>query len=373
LLVSALVLSFLFFTLEPGGKYSSLATVLSVFVLLATVLAGFSYFVRLPSFMFYALVITLLGISLRISSVFSPPGVSDVLAASVEGARLILADVNPYTSLHHVGPSNIFAYPPLDPIFYIPFTAIDPRWAEVLSGSFMLVILLVVSLRIKRSESLLYLALYSFSPLLTAFVAASTNDTSASLFPFLGTGLLMFSNPAKVKHFDLAGVLFGLGVAFKQFGVFPLIFTLAYLFRSHARWLRFLIISCATVLVISLPFLILSPLNFLYQVAFFHVATRLPSPYFVVWGIYPEMFGLYSLLFQVLLSSIAGLFLLVRSKGWVECQIGWTTTMLLFLFLGRYFAASYFAYVMPFWILAGYMALAHRRNSVGRRSIPGRF
>jgi hypothetical protein len=373
LLVSSLALMFILFISQVGMKYSFLATILSVLVLLTAVLVGFAYFARAPTFAMYAGIIVFFGAGLRVLSLIDTPGaMSDVLAASVEGARLILAGRNPYTTVHHVGPSSIFAYPPLDPIFYIPFTLVDPRWAEVLSGFLILLVFLFISLRTDRSESLLYLALYSFSPLLVAIIAVSTNDTSASLFPFLGTWLLMFSGNTHGKRFDAASVLFGLGFVFKQFGVFPLIFTLAYLVKSRANSLRFLTISIATIMAFYLPFLILSPAEFLNQVLFFHVATRSPNPDFVFWALFPGFFGTPSLVLQFLISSVAGLFLVVRTRSWVECQMAWTTEMLLFLFLGRYFAISYFVYVIPFWILAGYASLSSRRQNLGEMGSIGR-
>jgi hypothetical protein len=375
LLVSSLALMFIVLVSQAGMKYSLLTTVLSVLVLLTAILVGFAYFARTPTFAVCAGVIVFIGVGLRILSLIgTPTALSDVLASSVEGARLILAGRNPYTTVHHVGPSNIFAYPPLDPIFYIPFTLVDPRWAEILAGSLILLVFLVISLKTSRPESLLYLALYSFSPLLVAIIAVSTNDTSASLFPFLGAWLLMFSGNNHGKRFDVASILFGLGVVFKQFGVFPLVFTLAYLSKLRANSLRFLTISIATITAFSIPFLILSPSEFLNQVLFFHVAARSPSPHFVLWALFPEFFGTSSLVLQVLLSSVAGLFLLVRAGSWVECQMAWTTELLLFLFLGRYFAVGYFVYVIPFWILAGYALLgSHRQNARengnrGRRS-----
>lgn len=299
----------------------------------------------------YAFVIVAIGMAIRAASVILMPVSSDVLTDSAKAASLILSGENPYQVL--AIPPGRFTYPPLEPLFYIPFLSVDPRWAEFTSGSVILFILLINVLRRSenKSASVLYLAVYSFSILVSGIVGISTNDTSASLFPFLAIWIIMFSGAR--RKFDYAGVLLGLGVAFKQFGIFPLIFVIGFLIRSKGPWLRTAALATLTIALISLPFLLLSPMIFLSKVIIFNFTERTASPYFVLAAVYPQLLGPWLLVLQFSITTILAVWIFSRIKNWSECQIAWTSIFLLSLFLGRYVAPSYFAYVMPFWILAG--------------------
>lgn len=301
---------------------------------------------------FYAYAIATIGIALRAASVMLSPVSSDVLAQSAKGAALILSGQNPYAT-------TVFAYPPLEPLFYISFIGLDLRWVEFGSGSLIVLILLVTSLRSKdQSASVLYLALYCFSTLMIGFVGVSTNDTSAALFPFLAIWLIMFSS--NKSRYDYAGLLLGLGMAFKQFGIFPLIFVIGFLIKRKGPWLRTAIVASFTGAAVSLPFFLWNPTAFLFDIIFFHLAVRITSPYYVIAALNPMFLGPSLLVLQLSLVAVLTVFLLYRIRNWAECQLAWTSIFLLSLVLGRYFAPSYFAYIMPFWILAGMSSVADK-------------
>ena len=346
LLASGLLLPFLYLVSTSGSTSLQFAVQISVLMVLALIvsliLGVIVHDVRL-----YAYAIAAIGIALRAASVILVPVSSDVLEVSVKGAALLLSGRNPYQA------SNmIFAYPPLEPLFYILFLDVDPRWGEFVSGSVIVLILLWTFLRSQRSgASLLYLALYSFGTLVVGFVGLSTNDTSASFFPFLGMWSIMFTSSP--RRFDYAAVLFGLGVVFKQFGIFPLIFAIGYLAKRKGPWAKSILLATLTVAVVSLPFLLWSPMDFIHQVLSFHLVTRFQSPYYNLAALDPQLLGPGLLILQLTLTIGLGTFMLYRVRSWGECQIAWTGVFLLALFLGRYFAPSYFAFVMPFWIVAG--------------------
>jgi len=348
LLASGLLIP-LFYYLFLTGSLSPLAVQVSTLIMLA-IIVSLICGLLVRDIRFYAFAITAIGMGLRAACVILFPVSSDVLSVSAQGASLILSGQNPYQVLGY-RPGK-FAYPPLEPLFYIPFLGVDPRWAEFVSSSIILIILLITTLRSKDKEtSILYLAIYSLSLLMSGFVGLSTNDTSASLFPFLAMWIIMFSSGR--RKFDYAGILFGLGVAFKQFGIFPLIFAIALLIKHKGPWLRTTMLAALTVAFVSLPFLAWSPVDFLSEVIYFHLAERIISPYYVLVALYPQLLGLWLLVLQFSLTIILGVWVLRRIKNWRECQIAWTCIFLLALFLGRYFAPSYFAFIMPFWILAG--------------------
>ncbi|MGA2785027.1 MAG: hypothetical protein ABSF09_10060 [Candidatus Bathyarchaeia archaeon] len=348
LLASGLLIP-LFYYLFLTGSLSPLAVQISTLVMLAIIVSLICW-ILVRDVRFYAFAVTAIGMGLRAACVILFPVSSDVLAVSAQGAALILSGQNPYQVLDY-RPGK-FAYPPLEPLFYIPFRSIDPRWAEFVSSSIILTVLLITTLRSKNKNiSILYLAIYSLSLLMSGFVGLSTNDTSASLFPFLAMWIIMFSSAR--RKFDYAGILLGLGVAFKQFGIFPMIFAIALLIKHKGPWLRTAILGASTVATISLPFLIWSPTNFLSEVIFFHLAERVISPYYVLVALYPQLLGPWLLVLQFSLTIILGAWLFRRINTWRECQIAWTCVFLVSLFLGRYFAPSYFAFIMPFWILAG--------------------
>ena len=316
---------------------------------------------------FYAYATATIGIALRAAIILVSSGFSDVLLVSAKGAALILSGQNPYEvpmkvwflSVTHT--HIVFDFPPLEPLFYMPFIGFDLRWVEFGSGSLIVLILLVTCLRSKeRSVSVLYLALYCFSTFMVWVVGASTNDTSAALFPFLAIWFIMFSSYK--RRYDYAGLLLGLGVAFKQFGIFPLIFVIGFLIKCKGPWLRTTIAASLTTAAISLPFLLWNPTDFLFNiitfffinggaaVGYYFVIARLPG-----FPVFP-----WSLVIQLSLMAVLSVFLLYRIRNWAECQLAWTGIFLLALVLGRYVDPAYFVYVMPFWILGGMSSLVHK-------------
>jgi hypothetical protein len=345
LLASGLLLPFLFWAAKTDSGVAVEVSVLILLVIIGSLICG----VVIRDVRFYAYATAAIGIALRAASVLVSPVSSDVLSLSAKGAALILSGQNPYEVLFLT--ATKFAYPPLEPLFYMPFTGFDLRWVEFGSGSLILLILLLTSLRRKQSVSVLYLAIYSFSTLLVGFVGASTNDTSAALFPFLGVWFIMFSS--NKRKYDYAGLLLGLGLAFKQFGIFPLIFVIGFLIKCKGPWLRTTIVASLTTAAISLPFFLWNPTDFIFDVITFHLAVRITSPYYVIATLNPVFLGTSLLVLQLSLAAILAVFLLFRIRNWAECQLAWTSIFLLSLVLGRYFAPSYFAYIMPFWILAG--------------------
>jgi len=352
LLASGLLLPFLFWAAKTDSRVAVEVSVLILLVIIGSLICG----VIVRDVRFYAYATATIGIALRAASILFSPVTSDVLSLSAKGASLILSGQNPYEVLF-LTPTK-FAYPPLEPLFYMPFTGFDLRWVEFGSGSLILLILLLTSLRGRQSVSVLYLAIYSFSTLMVGFVGASTNDTSAALFPFLGVWFIMFSS--NKRKYDYAGLLLGLGLAFKQFGIFPLIFVIGFLIKCKGPWLRTTIVASLTTAVISLPFFLWNPTDFIFDVITFHLAVRITSPYYVIATLSPVFLGTSLLVLQLSLTAILAVFLLFRIRNWAECQLAWTSIFLLSLVLGRYFAPSYFAYIMPFWILAGMSAFTEK-------------
>src|SRR5208283_3350702 len=353
LLTSGLLLPFLFLLWKTGSRDAVKVSVSIMLAIIASLICG----VTIRETRFYTYAIAIIGIALRAASVIFSPVSSDVLTLSAKGATLIASGKNPYEVL------SLFAYPPLEPLFYIPFAGLDLRWVEFGSGSLIVLILLVTSLRSKdQSASALYLALYCFSTLMVSFVGVSTNDTSAALFPFLGIWFIMFSSSR--RKYDYAGLLLGLGLAFKQFAIFPLIFVIGFLIKRKGPWLRTAIIASITTVAISLPFFLWNPTDFLFDVVIFHLAVRITSPYYVIAALNPVFLSPLLLVLQLSLMTVLTVFLLYRITNWAQCQLAWTSVFLVSLVLGRYFAPSYFAYIMPFWILAGMSSLPRQRHRV---------
>lgn len=353
LMASGLLLPFLFLFAKTDSRIAGQVSVLIMLAIIASLICG----IVIREVRFYAYTTATIGIALRAVSILLSPVSSDVLSLSARGAALILSGQNPYEVLFST--TTKFAYPPFEPLFYIPFLGLDLRWAEFISGSLIVLLLLVTSLRSKeQSVSLLYLALYCFSTLMVGFVGVSTNDTSAALFPFLGIWLIMFSS--NKRKYDYAGLLLGLGVAFKQFGIFPLIFVIGFLIKCKGPWLRTAIVASLTTAAISLPFFLWNPTDFIFDVITFHLSVRITSPYYVIAALNPVFLDPSLLVIQLSLTAVLTVFLLYRIRNWAECQLAWTVIFLVSLVMGRYFAPSYFAYIMPFWILAGMSSLADK-------------
>jgi hypothetical protein len=119
-------------------------------------------------------------------------------------------------------------------------------------------------------------------------------------------------------------------------------------------------VASLTTAAISLPFFLWNPTDFIFDVITFHLSVRITSPYYVIAALNPVFLDPSLLVIQLSLTAVLTVFLLYRIRNWAECQLAWTVIFLVSLVMGRYFAPSYFAYIMPFWILAGMSSLADK-------------
>jgi len=300
-----------------------------------------------------AIMIITAGVLVRFFAVRQLPCYSDVLVATAEAAKAILSGENPYTQTFSVQLKEIFPYPPFEPIYYILFLPVDVRYGEVFASLVTLVILYMVGRTSQSKLTLPVLMLYSFSGVLVASAIDGTNDTSAGMLNALAIFLLLQSTRRRsFKILIGSGVASGLAVCFKQFSIFFAIFALICSKKQALNWKAHLSSFLATVSLICLPYLVSTPGEFLREVILVHVGERGYGPEFILYNILPDSLKAYcESSMWLTIYSAALLVLLVffahRTTGIQESLAYSTLVWLVSLFLGRYVALSYFAFLAP--------------------------
>jgi len=335
----------------PGlGSYIQIYSALILGGLALTLL--FHMFVT-SKLSYFAVTAIALGTLVRIIAVVQLPFYSDVLQSTEEAARALLSGENPYTRVFSVGPKDVFAYPPFQPVYYLPFLSVDIRYGEVFASLTTMIIIYLAGRISKSKLTVPVLTFYSLSGVLIACAAIGTNDTSAGMLNAFAVFLLTESlRRRSSKIIAASAAVSGLAVCFKQFSIFFPIFALTYLGKRALNWKLYLSSFFSTVFLISSPYLVLSPLEFLREVILFHLGERCYSSDFVLYQILPENLkacyesNLWTIVHSVMLLALIVLFAL-RVKTLRECLAYSILIWLIALFLGRYVALSYLAFQAP--------------------------
>jgi len=302
----------------------------------------------------YAFAVVAMGMLARVLAVRHLPLYSDVLQATEEAARTMLSGGNPYTHAFSTGPKEVFAYPPFEPVYYMPFIAGDIRYGEVFASSTTLILLYLAGKTFRSKLTIPVLTFYSLSGLLIASTGVGVNDVSAGMLNLSAT--LLFAAAVRRKSVRLliaSGVAASLAFCFKQFSIFFPFFSLVYLIRDRrVSWKPYLISFLSTTALIFTPYLVLSPFEFLNEVFTIHLLKRGYSAQFVSYHILPEslkpLYGtrLWSTAYLVIL-ALSLVFFTCKTKSLRGVVAYSALAWLISLFLGRYMAISYFAFLAP--------------------------
>jgi uncharacterized membrane protein len=350
LLEDLLLFSFLSERLPGFDRYAQLYSALTVAGLISILILHLFITDReLP----YAALITAFGALTRLLAVRSLPWYADVLKATEEAARTLTSGGNPYTHIFSTGPRDVFAYPPFEPIYYLPFLSVDVRYGEVFASTVTLTLIYLAGKFFRSKLTLPTLTFYAFSGLLIASAGIGANDVSAGMLAALATFLFTLSTcKGSSKILVVSAVVAGLAVCFKQFSILYPFFALIYLKKRKLNWRLYLSPFLATVGSISTPFLILSPLQYLREVLSFHLAERIYSPQFILYYLLPKALNpIYESPLWIIVHIAALLltltFLAHKTEALPHIIAYPTLAWLILLFLGRYLTISYFAFLAP--------------------------
>jgi len=301
----------------------------------------------------YVALIIAFGVLTRLLALRSLPWYSDVLKATEEAAKTLISGENPYTHVFSIGPKDVFAYPPFELLYYLPFLSLDIRYGEVFASTIILILIYLAGKFFQSKLTLPALTFYAFSSLLIASAAIGANDVSAGMLIALATFLFTISirkNSSKILI--VSAITAGLAVCFKQFSIFFPFFALIYLKKKKLNWRSYLFTFLAVIALISLPFLILSPLQYLREVLLFHVAERIYSSQFILYYLLPKPLNsiyespLWFIIYiTVILLTLA--FLAYKIKVLFNIIVYPILAWFIALFLGRYLTISYFAFLIP--------------------------
>ncbi len=209
--------------------------------------------------------VIILGIAIRlvVMSLFSnvyPP--IDAFIVDKESANLILSLQNPYTYAFpvHNYILNVFAYLPMVPIYYAPFSVLgDFRYGSIFAD--VLIMLAVYWIAKSQSRGVAIYAPLAFALLPPSIWISSIAGTNV----MVGTAFLMLSLAALMqKKFGVAAVFLGLGVASNQ--LVALMLPLFAFFYWSEHKLSHFSLSLLVSAVVVLPFFLASPSQFLYDV-----------------------------------------------------------------------------------------------------------
>jgi hypothetical protein len=202
------------------------------------------------------------------------PG-SDVLPATNEAVRVLLAGHNPYAHVYAstIPPGAVFAYPPGEIAFYALAHLCGVPIARVEHFSSVFVLLAIVALVPLAGEGIAAVALgvVALSGDLAVRTGDGSNDTSASLVVIAAAAALAWSlatRGAAARALWFASAIgFGWAIAFKEYALPIVVFVALFLWRRDARHARgWLATVAVTVAVFVVPFFAWNPAGFITNV-----------------------------------------------------------------------------------------------------------
>jgi hypothetical protein len=208
------------------------------------------------------------GIYSRAIYVFDPATWSDVLPVTKEAVQVVLSGGNVYTHIFRSSepPGQPFKYGPFEPLFYVPFHVLfgDLRIAELLSSAVVMILIFSLGRFVGYDKTLIPLAIFSSWGLNITSTGAGVNDDTAGMLTFLSLMLLVLAQRRRSKLLGAtSSIILGLSICFKLFPALfaPFIILLLFNLKKAAPidWKHYLAILTATLLGLSLPYLLVSP------------------------------------------------------------------------------------------------------------------
>jgi len=317
------------------------------------------------------------GVFERALHVFDFTFYSDVLLATKEAIRVIFSGGNIYLHVFRssVPPGQPFKYGPFEPIFYIPFYLAfgDLRVAELFSSAIVMALIFSLGRFTGYSKTLIPLALYASWGIIIESTGSGVNDDSAGMLGFLSVFLLILSMNRKSKGLASASaIVLGLSICFKLFPALfaPFIVLVIFNLRDEApiKWKYYLSLTVTTILVLSLPYLVISPQPYLNNIFFGNIDRLVTFQY--QWHIWNSVLNRDSFLYLPrLLNTDVNTLIFIVPKAMLAISLATMTLLLVmarkvtslaraigcgvitwFVLLigGPWFPASFLAFIAPF-------------------------
>ncbi|MHB2035939.1 MAG: hypothetical protein ACYCPW_04240 [Nitrososphaerales archaeon] len=222
--------------------------------------------IRISKEIFQLAIIVTIGVAIRLVVIpavsGSPYGVVDVYYADKQAAKSVLDFVNPYSQTYIVNgiQSVNFVYLPFVPIYYAPFYILgDIRFGNIFADILIMLSVYYVAKSIRRDRAI-------YAPLLFAILPVSIWLTIVSGTNIMvGTAFLALGAAAVLHGKFWSGSLFlGIAVATNQLLVLALPMIIYYYWK-RGRLYEFSIVALVAAAII-LPFFIMSPSRFIYNV-----------------------------------------------------------------------------------------------------------
>ena len=251
-----------------------------------------------------------LGAAIRIIAVFAfahtPFKPVDVYYVDSQAASIILKLSNPYAfayAIHEAG-RDVLAYLPAVPLYYAPFAFLgDIRYGNIVADGVIMVSLYWIGTTISVRAGSLAAGAYALLPISIDLTSVAATNM------MIGTMFLMLSLASLLKRrFALSALIFGLALAANQFMLLAAP-VLIYFFWKNRR-AGSLLISALVALALILPFFLMDPRVFFFDVALFQFVRPLQPDGWL---------SLYSLVFSfsgVKLDLWVRLLLLLASEAW---------------------------------------------------------
>ena len=207
---------------------------------------------------------------------FWPGGGSDVLNAVDEALRTFFSGASPYDHYYLTTrpPGSLMPYPPGQLILHFPGWLVDGydgvRLTELGSAIVAMAILAGLAVRAAPTVGLVSLALYAGLPNLINLTGDGGNDTSAGVVVLVSILIVAWASRRSMTGWRAvaAGVAVGLALATKQSTLLFGVALSMYVAGAHRPALgRYLAGLAGTLLLVSIPFLLLGPVAYIHGVS----------------------------------------------------------------------------------------------------------
>ncbi len=206
---------------------------------------------------------------------FWPGGSSDVIRSVDEAFRTLFSGGNPYDH-YYVStspPGSSMPYPPGQLLLHLPGWLLGgydgARLTELAAAIAGMVVLAWLALRFAPTVGLVGLALYAGLPNLIQLTGDGSNDTSAGVMVLVAVAAMAWAAGRSMtgRWAAAAGVAVGLMMATKQSTLlFAIALSLYVLFVHRTALAHYLAGMFATLLIVSVPFLLMGPAAYIHGI-----------------------------------------------------------------------------------------------------------
>ena len=325
------------------------------------------YFKRsLYPLILYVIIIGILG---RIFQYYSSTYGSDALPAVRDFIGYFVHGKNVYKEM-------IMAQSGLTPFTYLPFSLlwylpayilnIDLRFFEMLVSSLVPVMIFIYGKVLKTIKILPFLTVISLTPFLIDLSADGSNDNSIIFILLSSIILFVYSIKNKSRFFAILSVIIlGFAASFKHHVFFYLLFFVPYIYQnkdllpiSNKRYIFYILL---TILVVSGPFILLTPQGFFRSLSFIEITNWHNTWGWNIWVALRDFLHISFSTQQMWLVrttvSLATVFLLFRYfrlDSFNKVFVASGVTMFIYLVFSQWTTYAYFTFLIPLLALSAF-------------------